>query len=59
VINKLLLLHLVGSSILLYLQCGVSECVIDESHRGGLDQIGLSRHDKEIVAHLVASQFHK
>jgi len=41
------------------MQCDLPECVIEESYRGGLDQIGLSRHDKEIVAHLVASQFHK
>jgi len=29
------------------MQCGVSKRVIEESHRGGLGQIGLSRHEKE------------
>jgi len=28
------------------MQRDVAECVIEESHRGGLDQLGLWRHDK-------------
>ena len=29
------------------MECGVSECAIEESHRRGLGQIGLPRHGKE------------